>query len=59
MDERTKQQIIGAISAMKVLAKDDHKIAALALWRAVTGDDLKTALRVFQLVTDEDFYSRR
>ena len=52
MDETTKRQLLGTIRAMKVLAQDDRKIPALALWRAITGDDLKTAMRVYQLITE-------
>ena len=46
----TETQLLGTLKAMRVLASDDRKIVALALWRAITGDDLRTAQRILELV---------
>lgn len=48
----TATQMKGTITAMKILAKNGNKIPAIALWRAITGDGLETAMRVYELIME-------
>lgn len=52
MHQETKRQLLGTIRAMKVLAADNHKIEALALYRAITDDSFQAALAVYRVIVE-------
>lgn len=52
MHEWEKRQLEGTLKAMKVLGDDNHKIAALSLYRAITGGTIQAALAVYKIVVE-------